>query len=53
MLPKLKVLYTTGRAITDGMESRFVTGSGVHEKPYTIDQLRTSLSAHLLRSKRF
>ena len=57
MLPKLKVLYTTGRAITDGMESRFVTGSGVHEKPYTIDQLRTSLSAHfdinpLLRSKR-
>ena len=57
MLPKLKVLYTTGRAITDGMESRFVTGSGVLEKPYTIDQLRTSLSAHfdnnpLLRSKR-
>ena len=44
--PKLKVLYTTGRAITDGMKARFVPGSGVLEKPYTVDQLRTSLSAH-------
>jgi CheY-like chemotaxis protein len=56
-LPKLRVLYATGRAITDGMRARFVPGSGVLEKPYTVDQLRTSLSAHfhinpLLRSKR-
>ena len=27
ILPQLKVLYTTGRAITDGMKARFVTGS--------------------------
>ena len=57
MLPKLKVLYTTGRAITDGMKARFVPRSGVLEKPYTVDQLRTSLSTHfdidpLLRFKR-
>jgi CheY-like chemotaxis protein len=56
ILPQLKVLYTTGRAITDGMKARFVTGSAVLEKPYTVDQLRTGLSKHfdinpLLRSK--
>jgi CheY-like chemotaxis protein len=56
ILPQLKVLYTTGRAITDGMKARFVTGSAVLEKPYTVDQLRTDLSKHfdinpLLRSK--
>jgi DNA-binding NtrC family response regulator len=57
ILPQLRVLYTTGRAITDGMKARFVTGSAVLEKPYTIDQLRSGLSKHfdinpLLRSKR-
>jgi len=46
ILPQLKVLYTTGRAITDGMKARFVTGSAVLEKPYTVDQLRTGLSKH-------
>jgi DNA-binding NtrC family response regulator len=56
MLPQLKVLYTTGTAITDGMKARFVAGSTVLEKPYTVDQLRTSLSNlfdnnPLLRSK--
>jgi DNA-binding NtrC family response regulator len=56
ILPQLRVLYTTGRAITDGMKARFVTGSAVLEKPYTIDQLRSGLSKHfdinpLLRSK--
>jgi CheY-like chemotaxis protein len=56
VLPKLKVLYTTGRAVTDGMKARFVAGSAVLEKPYTVDQLRMSLSKHfdinpLLRSK--
>jgi len=57
VLPKLKVLYTTGRAITDGMKARFVPGSGVLAKPYTVGQLRKCLSLHfdikpLLRSKR-
>jgi len=56
ILPQLRVLYTTGRAITDGMKARFVTGSAVLEKPYTVDQLRSGLSKHfdinpLLRSK--
>jgi DNA-binding NtrC family response regulator len=56
ILPQLKVLYSTGRAITDGMKARFVAGSAILEKPYTVDQLRTGLSKHfdinpLLRSK--
>jgi len=39
------------------MKARFVPGSGVLEKPYTVDELRTSLSAHfdinpLLRLRR-
>ena len=39
------------------MKARFVPGSGILEKPYTIDQLRMSLSTYfdinpLLRSKR-
>jgi DNA-binding NtrC family response regulator len=56
ILPQLRVLYTTGRAITDGMKARFVADSAVLEKPYTVDQLRMSLSKHfdinpLLRSK--
>jgi len=48
MLPKLKVPYTTGRAITNGMKARFVPSSGVLEKPY-LDQLRMSLSTHFRR----
>ena len=56
LLPQLRVLYMTGRAITDGMKARFIAGSAVLEKPYTVDQLRISLSKHfdinpLLRSK--
>ena len=56
VLPKLKVLYTTGRA-TEGMKARFVPGSEVLAKPYTVDQLRKCLLSHfdinpLLRSKR-
>jgi CheY-like chemotaxis protein len=44
--PELKVLYTTGRVITDGMRARFVPGCAVLAKPYTVDELRTSLSNH-------
>jgi DNA-binding NtrC family response regulator len=44
--PNLKVLYTTGRALTDGMKARFVEGSAFLEKPYTVEQLATSLVVH-------
>ena len=46
MRPNLKVLYTTGRSITDGMRARFVDGSAVLEKPYTTEQLMHTLSAY-------
>jgi CheY-like chemotaxis protein len=44
--PGLKVLFTTGSAITDGMKAMMVEKSAVLEKPYTVDQLQTALSVH-------
>lgn len=44
--PDLKVLFTTGSAITDGMKAMMVEKSAVLEKPYTVDQLQTALSVH-------
>jgi len=44
--PQLRVLYTTGRAITDGMKARFVPGSATLAKPYTVEELRSSLSTN-------
>ncbi len=46
MRPKLKVLYTTGRLVTDGTRARFVEGSALLPKPYTVEQLITTLSVH-------
>ena len=46
--PRLKVVYSTGLSVTDGMKALFVPGSDVLEKPYTVDQLLTSLSVRLL-----
>jgi CheY-like chemotaxis protein len=46
LCPQLRVLYTTGRAITDGMKARFVPGSATLAKPYTVEELRTTLSAN-------
>jgi hypothetical protein len=43
LCPQLRVLYTTGRAITDGMKTRFVSGSATLAKPYTVDELRDSM----------
>ena len=40
--PRLKVVYSTGLSVTDGMKALFVPGSAVLEKPYTVDQLLTS-----------
>ena len=44
--PELKVLFTTGSAVTDGMKAMMVDKSSVLEKPYTVDQLQTALSVH-------
>ena len=42
--PGLKVLYATGQTVTDGMKALFVEGSTVLAKPYTVEELLTSLS---------
>ena len=44
--PQLRMLYTTGRAITDGMKARFVPGSATLAKPYTVEKLRDTLSTN-------
>ncbi len=40
----MKVLYTTGQAVTEGMKAQFVPTSAMLVKPYTVDLLLTSLS---------
>jgi DNA-binding NtrC family response regulator len=44
--PNMKVLYTTERDLTDGMKARFVKSSAFLAKPYTVEQLLTTLSVH-------
>lgn len=44
--PDLKVLYTTRRSLTDGMKARFVKHSAFLAKPYTVEQLLTTLTVH-------
>jgi two-component system cell cycle sensor histidine kinase/response regulator CckA len=44
--PELKVLYTTGLPVTDGMKAMFVENSALLPKPYTIDQLQTVLTVN-------
>ncbi len=44
--PGLKVLYTTGQTLTDGMRELFVSGSAFLEKPYTVEELTTTLSVY-------
>ena len=41
--PKLRVLYTTGNAITDKLKDKFVDGSHFLRKPYTANQLQQSV----------
>jgi DNA-binding NtrC family response regulator len=43
--PNLKVLYTSGQAVTDGMAALFVEKSAFLRKPYTVDELATTLIA--------
>ena len=45
--PKLKVLYTTGGDVTDGMKALFVKGSAFLPKPYTPAQLTAAIGALL------
>ncbi len=44
--PHLKVLYATGHTVTDGMKALFVEGAKLLEKPYTVDQLSSTLAVH-------
>jgi DNA-binding NtrC family response regulator len=44
--PDLKVLYTTGQTVTDGMKALFVEGAKLLEKPYTVDKLATAFAVH-------
>jgi DNA-binding NtrC family response regulator len=39
--PELKVLYTTGQTVTDGMKALFVPNCALLTKPYTVEQLHT------------
>jgi DNA-binding NtrC family response regulator len=41
--PDLKVLYTTGRGITDGMRALFVQRAAFLPKPFSVDQLKKTL----------
>lgn len=41
--PNLRVLYTTGQGVTDGMKALFVEPYGFLAKPYTPDQLQTAI----------
>ena len=45
--PDLRILYTTGNAITDSLKAVFVGGSMFLRKPYTIAQLQSSIESLL------
>ncbi|MEQ1755112.1 MAG: response regulator [Micropepsaceae bacterium] len=42
--PLLRVLYTTGNTVTEKMKSLLVLGTSVLLKPYTEQELQTSIS---------
>ena len=42
----LKVIYTTGRGVTDGMRARFVENWAFLPKLYSVNQLQATLSVH-------
>ena len=45
--PGIKVLYSTGLTVTDEINALVVPGSIILEKPYSEDDLLSSLSVHL------
>ncbi len=42
--PDLKVLYTTGDTVTDGMKVMFVEGAEMLLKPYTAPELAAAIA---------
>jgi DNA-binding NtrC family response regulator len=45
--PGLRVLYTTGQTLTDGMRALFVDGAAFLPKPYDAGQLKDAITALL------
>jgi CheY-like chemotaxis protein len=45
--PDCRILYTTGNQLTEAISSSFAIGSRYLAKPYTTDQLETSIT-HML-----
>ena len=45
--PGLRVLYTSGSVLTTEMSDRFVGGGQFLQKPYSLEQLETSVGALL------
>jgi DNA-binding NtrC family response regulator len=48
--PELRVLYTTGSSVTEKMRVLFVEGARFMQKPYTPDQLQSSMKELLAAS---
>jgi DNA-binding NtrC family response regulator len=44
--PNLAVLYTSSAAVTDGMKALFADKSAFLSKPYTVEQLITTMMAY-------
>ena len=47
MRPGLRVLYTSGSTLTAEMTEQFVSGGQFLQKPYSVDQLETSVGVLL------
>jgi CheY-like chemotaxis protein len=45
--PELKVLYTSGQAMTDGMQALMVEGGAFLPKPYSPEELMASITSLL------
>jgi CheY-like chemotaxis protein len=50
MNPDLKVIYSTALTLTDRTKELLLPGSVILEKPYTVDELLTSLSEPRVRN---
>ena len=51
MRPELPVLYTTGNAVTDGMQALFVEGAHLLPKPYDVSGLESKLQEVMRAAK--
>jgi CheY-like chemotaxis protein len=51
--PDLRVLYTTGQAVTDGMKALFVEGAEFLPKPYDVQGLSTRIDDMIGERQRF